>query len=90
MEITGALPLTEKPIMAEATEMATKSMVLDNAFSIPDELSTEWDAATLVYKEFAADFVAGKKTAADWDAFVKEWYAMGGKAVTEYANSVLK
>ncbi len=90
MEITGDLPLSEKPIMAEATEMATKCMVLDNAFSIPDELSTEWDAATLVYKEFAADFVAGKKTAADWDAFVKEWYAMGGRAVTEYANSVLK
>ena len=70
--------------------MANASLILDNSFAIPDELSTEWDAATLVYKEFAADFVAGKKTSADWKAFVAEWNAMGGKAVTDYANKILK
>ena len=90
MEIIGQVPLGAKPIMAKATEMANASLILDNSFAIPDELSTEWDAATLVYKEFAADFVAGKKTSADWKAFVAEWNAMGGKAVTDYANKILK
>lgn len=90
MEYQDKLPLFAYPIMKEATQMASEHTALDNAFMIPEELVTEWDAATIVYKEFAADFVSGKKTATDWEAFVSEWYDMGGKAVTDYANEVLK
>lgn len=62
----------------------------DNIFVIPAEYAVPWDACTSVYNEFAADFVMGNKTEADWDAFVKEWNDAGGAKVTEYANTVLK
>jgi len=90
MEYEGNKPLFAYPIMKEANDMVNAHTKLDNSFMMPEELTTDWDAANLVYKEFAADFVSGKKTAKDWDAFVKEWYAMGGTSVTEYANKILK
>ena len=90
MEYVGEIPLFAQPIMGEASAMVSSHTILDNAFMIPDDYVTEWDAATLVYKEFAADFVSGKKTRKDWNAFVDEWNKMGGKVVTDYANTVLK
>lgn len=90
MEYVGQIPLFVQPIMSEASAMVANHTVLDNAFMIPDDYVTEWDAATLVYKEFAADFVSGKKTRKDWNSFVDEWNRMGGKVVTDYANTVLK
>lgn len=77
-------------IAKDSYDMVAKHSSNDNAFLIPDELVTEWDAATAVYKEFAADMISGKKTAADWGAFVEKWKAMGGQAVIDYANTVLK
>mgnify|MGYP002638572750 CR=1 FL=1 len=62
----------------------------DNAVVIPSDYAVAWDGCTSVYKEFAADFVMGNKTEADWDAFVKEWNEAGGAQVTEYVNTVLK
>lgn len=77
-------------IAKDSYEMVAKHSSNDNAFLIPDELVPEWDAATAVYKEFAADFISGKKTSADWNEFVEKWKAMGGQAVIDYANTVLK
>ncbi len=89
LDPNGQIPLFAYPIMKVATDMVNAHTILDNAFMIPEEYITDWDAATQIYNEFTADFVSGKKTSADWDNFVKEWYAMGGSSVTEYANSVL-
>ncbi len=88
------------PPMAESTpylseiakasyKMVQEHSTNDNAFLIPDDLVTDWDAATSIYNEFAADMISGKKTAADWDAFVENWKAMGGQAVIDYANTIL-
>lgn len=89
------LPIDEStPYMTQITkdsyDMVAKYSSNDNAFLIPDELVTDWDAATAVYKEFAADMISGKKTAADWNEFVETWKSMGGQAVIDYANTVLK
>lgn len=73
--------------MRVATQIVNDHTVLDNAFMIPKDYITDWDAATQIYNEFTADFVSGKKTRADWCEFVKEWYAMGESSVTEYTNS---
>lgn len=79
------------------SEPATKSLELfasmskkDNAFVVPSELAAKWDAANAVYQEFAANMVTGKKTAADFDKFVQDWNAAGGKDVTDYANKTIK
>lgn len=79
------------------SEPATKSLEMfasmstkDNAFVIPADLAAKWDAANAVYKEFAANMVTGKKTAADFDKFVQDWNAAGGKDVTDYANKTIK
>ncbi|MNW17373.1 hypothetical protein D3C71_2165470 [compost metagenome] len=57
---------------------------------MPADLAAKWDAAVAVYKGFAADVVTGKKTVADFDKFVEQWHAAGGKDVTEYANKTIK
>ncbi|MDF2961016.1 MAG: transporter substrate-binding protein [Paenibacillus sp.] len=79
------------------SEAAIKSMDLvssfatkDNSFIIPEELATQWDACNKLYQEFAANMVLGKKTSADFDKFVQDWNAAGGKQITEYANKTIK
>ncbi|MBB6669104.1 extracellular solute-binding protein [Cohnella nanjingensis] len=79
------------------SEPATKSLEMmaamsseDNSFIIPADLAAKWDACTALYNEFAANMVTGKKTAADWDQFVKDWNAAGGKDITDYANQTIK
>lgn len=89
MEYESDKPLFAYDVMEDAYEMVNAHSCYDNSFVIPEDLVTDWDAATLIYKEFSADFVSGKKTAADWDDFVAEWLSMGGQAVTDYANSIL-
>jgi len=74
----------------KSLEMFDQMSTKDNAFIIPPELASKWDASLAVYKEFAANMVTGKKTAADFEQFVKDWNAAGGKEITEYANQVLK
>ena len=77
-------------VAQSSLDMINQYMTLDNDFAIPSDLAISWDAATSVVSEFYADYVIGNKTAADWDAFVQNFNDMGGAAVTEYANSVLK
>jgi len=79
------------------SEPATKSLEMmasmsskDNSFIIPAELAAKWDACNALYKEFAANVVTGKKSIADFDKFVQDWNAAGGKEMTEYANKTIK
>jgi len=62
----------------------------DNAFVIPNDLTTKWDACLSIYKEFTADVVTGKKSIDEFDRFVEDFNNAGGKDITEYANTVLK
>jgi ABC-type glycerol-3-phosphate transport system substrate-binding protein len=82
------------PYLSEAAnksyEIVASMSTKDNAFVIPEELASKWDASNALYKEFAANIVTGKKTAADFDKFVQDWNAAGGKEVTDYANKTIK
>jgi putative aldouronate transport system substrate-binding protein len=82
------------PYLSEAgeksLEMFNSMSTKDNAFVIPAELSSQWDASLALYNEFAANYVTGKLKSEDFDKFVKSWNDAGGKAVTDYANTVLK
>ncbi len=84
-----ATPYMTKPALDSLEMMATMSSK-DNNFLIPDELTAKWDACLAIYKEFAADVVTGKKTAADFEKFVQDWNAAGGKELTEYANKTIQ
>lgn len=78
------------PAAAESLELVANHTNSDNMFVIPADLASRWDASTAVYEEFAADVVTGKRSVADFDQFVEDWYAAGGKDITEYANEILK
>ncbi|MFD0715891.1 extracellular solute-binding protein [Paenibacillus sp. GCM10027626] len=88
-EIDAATPYMSKPAL-DSLEMMASMSTKDNSFLIPDELAAKWDASLALYKEFAADMVTGKKTSADFDKFVQDWNAAGGKDLTEYANETIK
>ncbi|MNY22750.1 hypothetical protein D3C86_1563880 [compost metagenome] len=84
-----ATPYLSAPAV-KSLEMFNANSTKDNAFIMPADLAAKWDAAVAVYKGFAADVVTGKKTVADFDKFVEQWNAAGGKDVTEYANKTIK
>lgn len=84
----------ETPYFSQAAldslEMSAKYATFDNAFVLPDDYVTNWDAGEALYAEFAADVISGKKTEADFDAFVEEWNNLGGAEVTAYANETIQ
>lgn len=84
----------DTPYYSEAAnsslDMVNQYMSFDNAFVMPDEYSTNWDACTALYNEFAADVISGNRSIDEFDAFVAEWNELGGAEITEYANTVIK
>ncbi len=56
---------------------------------LPAELAPLNDAVVNLYNEFATDIVMGRKTAADFDAYVADFYANGGDQIEEYVNANL-
>lgn len=83
-----------RPIMTEAAvesgKLATKYMMPDKTFLIPEQYVTNWDAMTNLYKEYNADIVTGKKPISAFDEFVQKWYKAGGTELTKYAATKLK
>ena len=71
-------------------EMVTKYSSFDNTFVMPDQYITNWDACQALYIEFAADVISGNHSIDDFDEFVKDWNALGGTEITEYANTMLQ
>jgi putative aldouronate transport system substrate-binding protein len=88
-EFDPSTPYLSEPA-TKSLDMFAKMSSKDNAFTIPADLAAKWDACNALYNEFAADMVTGKKTAADFDKFVQDWNAAGGKDITDYANKTLK
>lgn len=92
IELNTTIPVESALLGAtaqEALELPAKYFKEDNNFAIPEQYVATWDALTNLYKEYAADFITGKKPISDFDKFVEAWYANGGKDITDYANSVL-
>ncbi len=88
-------PISAKtPYFSEAAlkslDMVKTYSSFDNAFVIPDEYATNWDASQALYIEFAADVISGNRSVDEFDQFVKDWNALGGVEITEYANTKLK
>lgn len=83
-----------RPIMTPAAvdsgKLATKYMMPDKTFLIPEQYVTNWDAMTNLYKEYCADIVTGKKPISAFDEFVQKWYKAGGTELTKYAATKLK
>lgn len=92
-EFKPEMPL-KKPLLGKTAEeslnMVNEFYKEDNLFSLPEEYIANWDAMENLYKEYATDIITGKRPLEDFDVFVKEWNAAGGKEITEYANKQLK
>lgn len=85
----ASTPFLVEPAV-KSLDMVASMSTKDNIFVIPGELAPKWDAALALYKEFEVNVVMGKKTTAEFDKFVKDWYAAGGKEITDYANQMIK
>jgi putative aldouronate transport system substrate-binding protein len=88
-------PLSEKtpyyPASAlSALDMVKKYNTYDNTFVMPDQQTTNWDACQALYLEYTADVISGKKSIDTFGDFVNQWNKLGGKEITEYANTVIK
>ncbi|MEK8127955.1 extracellular solute-binding protein [Paenibacillus filicis] len=88
-EFDPSTPYMSEPAVKSLEMMASLS-TKDNTFIMPGDLAGKWDASNAVYREYAANVVTGKKSIADFDKFVADWNAAGGKDVTEYANKTVK
>lgn len=88
-EFDPSTPFLSAPAY-KSLEMVASMSTKDNTFIMPAELASKWDACVALYKEFAANYVTGKKSAADFDKFVQDWNAAGGKDITEHANKTIK
>lgn len=84
----------ETPFFSEpaekSLEMVSQYLTFDNAFVIPNDYITNWDAGQSLYMEYASDVISGKKSIDSFDDFVKEWNQTVGPEITEYANQTLK
>ncbi len=70
-------------------DMVNQYSSFGNAFVLPDEYTTNWDAGEALYAEFAADIISGRKSIDEFDTFVEQWNSLGGVDVTTYANEIL-
>ncbi|RRD95150.1 extracellular solute-binding protein [Clostridiales bacterium COT073_COT-073] len=84
----------QTPFFSEPAEnslnMVSKYLSFDNAFVIPGDYITNWDAGQSLYLEYAADVISGKKSIDTFDDFVTEWTQTVGPEITEYANKNIK
>lgn len=88
-ELPLRTPLLSEPA-EKSLELLKEYYKQDNQFIIPDEYITNWDAMENLYREYAADFVTGKRSLDQFDQFVDAWYKSGGEQLTQYANENIK
>lgn len=61
----------------------------DNAFVWPADYAADLDATENVYRSWVYKFISGEAKMDQWDQYVAEWEAAGGKRLNEYARTVL-
>lgn len=89
IKLSAVTPYYSEPAI-KALEMVKQYSLFDNAFVLPDEFTTNWDAGEALYAEFAADVISGRKSIDDFDDYVNDWNSLGGTDITKYANEILK
>lgn len=81
------------PYLSEAAQQALQVLKSDfspdNSFVWPAEFAARVDATEQVYRAWIARFVTGEAKLDQWDQFVSEYNAAGGKEMAEYARTVL-
>lgn len=82
-------PFFSEPAQASLDKVG-EYIIFDNAFVIPSDYITNWDAGQSLYLEYAADVISGKKSIDTFDDFVERWYQTVGPEITEYANRVIE
>ncbi|KQY74998.1 ABC transporter substrate-binding protein [Ensifer sp. Root142] len=61
----------------------------DNTFVWPADYAADLDATENVYRSWVYKFISGAAKMDQWDQYVAEWEAAGGKRLNEYARTVL-
>ncbi|UIJ83221.1 extracellular solute-binding protein [Rhizobium leguminosarum] len=61
----------------------------DNTFVWPAGYAADLDATENVYRSWVYKFISGAAKMDQWDQYVAEWEAAGGKRLNEYARTVL-
>lgn len=93
LEMKSETPL-KTPLLGEpgtsSLQAAADFYTEDNNFIIPEQYIANWDAMNNLYKEYATDFITGKKNLSEFDKFVEAWNAAGGTDITKYANENIK
>lgn len=87
--ISEDTPMLSEPGM-ESQQLASDFFAEDNAFIIPQDMVSQWDAMENLYREYSADIITGKLPIDAFDDFVEEWYAAGGTELTELANETIE
>lgn len=88
VKINPETPYLSVPAM-DSLNMVNEKMIFDNKFVMPDDYVTNWDAGEALCAEYISDVISGKKSVDTFDDFVKEWEAIVGTGVIEYANSIV-
>ncbi|MBM7577855.1 extracellular solute-binding protein [Jeotgalibacillus terrae] len=89
MPISEETPMLSEPAN-ESMQLANEYFAEDNAFILPQEFVSQWDAMENLYREYSADIITGKLPIEAFDDFVDEWYAAGGTELTELANEKIE
>jgi putative aldouronate transport system substrate-binding protein len=61
----------------------------DNSFVWPGDYAADLDATENVYRSWVYKFISGEAKMDQWDQYVAEWEAAGGKRLNEHARTVL-
>ena len=73
----------------QSLENVKKYYVADNSFVWPGDFAAKRDATENVYRSWVYKFISGEAPMDQWDAYVAEYIAAGGKDMTDYAKTVL-
>lgn len=83
--------------LAEVSKYAVDTTLVDTVdyFNyvgalIPAEAKQSADSATQMESRWLIEFITGSKNISEFDTFVSQWMAAGGKGLTEAANVVYK
>ncbi len=75
---------------SDSLEKISTYYASDNNILLPDTYITNFDSMMVIYTDYLADIIRGKKTTDSFDSFVKEWNDNGGTIISEYLKTVME